>query len=338
MKYFATAVQGLGQILEQEIRARLKTSVVDAPEFDGRGDVIGFEPERLDKDLLRTCEDLYVEVGRSSAKTPKGLIGVFQRDALERALSVFAMRVKPLKSRMSYRVIARVLTERNFLRSELRDEANEQIAKLRPKWRAGDPADLEFWILETKRNAFRLGLRLTGPEMRHRTGRSVERPGSLKPTVAAAMVFLAGEPGNLPMLDPACGAGTILSEALGVEWTAAGSDLDTSAAEASRANVPLASIFRADARRLPFRDGVFGAVVSNLPFGKQYRVSGPVTEWLTEVLQECRRVSRPKSRIVLLVPGSRPFSQALQQVGLEVVRRYNLRVRGQPTALWEIRA
>jgi 23S rRNA G2445 N2-methylase RlmL len=338
MKYFATAVQGLGKILGEEILERIDGDAeVHATEFDGRNDIVSFTSHPADPRGLWISEDVYVEVSEATGESLDDIVeSLFQTTALERALSVYASQVKPLRSRMSYRVVARLLSERSFMRSELRDCAIGRLRDLRSKWEVGDPGDLEFWVLETRPKFFRAGLRLTGPEMRHRSGRAVERPGSLKPTVAAAMVFVAGKAGGLPLIDPACGSGTILAEALSTGWSAVGSDIDPAAVEASRSNVPGAPTLVADARRLPFADGSFDAVLCNLPFGRQYRVPGSVVEWLMSALQEYGRVSREDSPIVLLVPGSKPFSQALKRLGFGVIDRYNLRVRGQTTALWEI--
>ena len=57
------------------------------------------------------------------------------------------------------------------------------------------------------------GLRVSDLRMRQHEGRDIERSGALRPTVAAAMVHLAGKPDGI-LLDP-CGSGTILAEATG---------------------------------------------------------------------------------------------------------------------------
>ena len=149
------------------------------------------------------------------------------------------------------------------------------------------------------------------------------------PTVAAAMVGLAGEVRGL-LLDPCCGSGTILGEAISEGWQALGSDIDPAAVRTARRNahVPIA---RADARRLPVADGSVGACVANLPFGRQYQVEGDPTVWLTEVLAEMARVTRPKGRVVVLAPdvAKRTLPKALRDV-----RRAPIVLLGTKTTIW----
>jgi putative N6-adenine-specific DNA methylase len=59
-------------------------------------------------------------------------------------------------------------------------------------------------------------LRLSDKTMRHRAYKVEHQPASLRPTMAAAMVRLAGAaPGDV-VLDPMCGSGTILMEAAAI--------------------------------------------------------------------------------------------------------------------------
>jgi tRNA G10 N-methylase Trm11 len=190
---------------------------------------------------------------------------------LERALSVRAAYVGHLGPAMTFRVITRVVDESRFKRTELRGAVERAIGASRPRWRIADPADLEVWAVEYRHARFVSGLRLSDQRLRqHGGGRASERHGALRPVAAAAMVRLAGAvPGRL--LDPCCGSGTIAAEALAAGWDAQGSDADPEAVSVARANVAEAVIRRADALDLPHPDGAFDAVVTNLPFGRQFR-------------------------------------------------------------------
>ncbi|MGH8776651.1 MAG: TfoX/Sxy family protein [Jiangellaceae bacterium] len=109
--------------------------------------------------------------------------------------------------------------------------------------------------------------------MRQHGRREAERAGALRPTVAAAMIGLAGELSGT-LLDPCCGSGTILAEATAAGWSAAGRDIDPEAVETSRLNAAIAAVDVGDARQLDLRDGSVSVCVSNLPFGRQYDVQG----------------------------------------------------------------
>jgi tRNA G10 N-methylase Trm11 len=166
--------------------------------------------------------------------------------------------------------------------------------------------------------------------MRQHQGREVERSGALRPTVAAAMVSLAGVPSGV-LLDPCCGSGTILREASAAGWTVEGSDLDQMAVEIARKNVPQVPIRQADARHLDLADRSVAACVSNLPFGQQYEVPGNMQDWLHTVLSEMSRVTWPAGRIVLLAPE---IPRAAVPAGLRLRSRYPIRLQGTKTTIW----
>jgi 23S rRNA G2445 N2-methylase RlmL len=194
MRYFATAIPGLHPVLAREIGGLREGRADPLREFDGRNDVVSFTARGHDGILgLRTGEDVFVEVSSAHGRERLGSVvrDLWDRRGLEQALSAYGASVRPLRARMTFRVVARVLSERAFLRTELRDELVRRTLQQRPRWRVADPSELELWALETSPGRFRLGLRLSSAAMRHRAGRTVERPGALRPTVAAAMVLLA---------------------------------------------------------------------------------------------------------------------------------------------------
>jgi len=122
----------------------------------------------------------------------------------------------------------------------------------------------------------------------------------------------------------------------------------------ARANVAGAVIRRADAVDLPHPDGAFDAVVTNLPFGRQFRPAAgqahrspagrrPAGEntaglssgglstagWVPDVLREAARVTRPGGRVVVLAP-----SVPGQVAGLTLSGSYPLRLLGVRARIW----
>jgi tRNA G10 N-methylase Trm11 len=168
--------------------------------------------------------------------------------------------------------------------------------------------------------------------MRQHDGRAAERPGALRPTVAAAMVRLAGEPPGI-LLDPCCGSGTILAEAAQVGWQARGVDIDPEAIRATHQNAPKAQVNLGDARRLELGDQSMDACVSNLPFGLQYEVQGGMEGWLRAVLGELNRVTRPGGRVVLLAPS---LPASVVPPTWRRTTRLPIRLLGTKTVLWAI--
>jgi 23S rRNA G2445 N2-methylase RlmL len=302
--FFATTLPGLGRLLRQEIDAHPDLESVGELGHDGRADIVFFRMRRGARPefaAVRLAEDVFVTLTHTGSGPPRRVVdSLITRADLERGLSVWTRFVRHLHSSMTYRVIARVLDESRFKRTELRDAVITAVAAHRPRWRVADPAQLELWVLEYAQGIFVAGLRLSDKRMRqHGSGRPIERHGALRPVVAAAMIRLAGQsPGRL--LDPCCGSGTLLEEALAVGWEAVGSDLDAEAVGIARQNVPRAVVDRADVLALPHDDATFDAVASNLPFGRQFTVQDPA-RWLRQALAEMARVTRS---VVGRDPGS----------------------------------
>lgn len=340
MRFFATAIPGIAPVLVQELSERLTVTPQGEPGFDGRNDVVSFEGRgNTVFGRLRSAEDVFVEVGRAPrGKTLNTLVReLWDEREVTRALSVYAANVKPLRPRMTFRVVARVLKEAQFRRTELRNALTDFVARRHARWNPTERGEIELWAIESRPDLFQLGLRVTLSTMRHRQGRTEERRAALRPTVAGAMVLLAGGPGGR-LLDPFCGSGTILREAAELGWTPFGSDADPEAVRAARVNLGAgAEISLADARGLPHPDESIDAVVSNLPFGKEYAVPDASDPWFTAVLTELSRVATAAAPIVLLAPPRPEFDRAVRKSGFQLARRLPIRLLGFPTAISELR-
>jgi len=133
---------------------------------------------------------------------------------------------------------------------------------------------------------------------------------SLPTRFARAVVNLVALPGE-SIIDPCCGSGTILIEAVSIGVKAVGCDINPLMAKASaenvrhfNLNVPIAI---ADARSIK---GRFDAVVTDLPYGKNC----PLDDQLCyEILTNLRNIA-PKSAIV----AGTDISRLLLQIGYNV--------------------
>jgi 23S rRNA G2445 N2-methylase RlmL len=360
LSFFAATLPGLGPLLRDEAAAHSGLDPDDETGFDGRADTVFFRVRRGARfrlDDLRLAEDVFVAISAARRGPPARVAAsLITPTDLERALSARVSYVGHLSPSMTFRVITRVLDESQFKRTELRGAVERVVGAARPRWRIADPAELEVWVVEHRRARFVSGLRLSGKRLRqHGEGRASERHGALRPVVAAAMVRLAGarrghvadagpepaaEAGPRRLLDPYCGSGTIVSEAMAAGWEAQGSDVDTEAVRAARANVAGADIQRADALHLRHPDGAFDAVVTNVPFGRQFdtgadRVAGSSARrspagGLRSALREAARVTRRGGRVIVLVPPPVPEHIA----GLTLVGSYPIRLLGVPARIW----
>jgi SAM-dependent methyltransferase len=334
---FATVVPGLAALVTSDLEQLPGVHVTGAG-FDGRSDVILFDVDRGGRPglrTLRTIESLFAEVGRTTRSGGDSAPGIAARlwrpDGVQKALSAWAADVRPLSGAMTYRVMAQAQQEQAFLRIELRRGLTRAIAQDKPRWNTADPAQLEVWVSEYAPGRLVAGLRLLDASRRPHEGWETERPGSLRPTVATLMVGLAGEPHDV-LLDPCCGAGTILGAALAAGWAdVQGSDIEAEAVDIARRNVPRAGVIQGDARSIDLPDESVDAVVSNLPFGQQYEVEGSMRTWMTAVLAEITRVTAPGGRVVLLAPVV-PVS--VMPRPLRVIRQEPVRLLGTKTTVW----
>ena len=320
------SIPGLGAIVQrQAISADMRPGAVG---FDGRSDVIAVSAaswSALRK--LRTVEDVLADLGsvrlRRTARATAAQVDHRRFDAVIGTLRA-AHLVPPTRT---MRVVVRLNAERHFHRTALRDELGRSLHA--PAGRPDRPA-VELWAIQTG-DELRVGIRLPGVGRRDQPSRPAERPDSLRPSVAAAMLELAQ--GARTVLDPTCGAGTILLEALAADTFAVGGDHDPTALSAARTN-GCPYLTQLDARQLPFRANAYEAVVANLPFGRRHAIQGAPVAWYRRALTEALRVA---PRAVVLAPASTPFRQALGRLKIDITARYDIHLLGQRATIWSLR-
>ncbi|NXH31703.1 THUM2 protein, partial [Myiagra hebetior] len=134
------------------------------------------------------------------------------------------------------------------------------------------------------------------------------RTAGLRSTVAWAMASLAEISAGALVLDPMCGLGTILLEAA-KEWPEAcywGADISDSQLEGADGNIRTAGLMdkiellKASVKALPLPSESFDSVISDIPFGKKFKVTNDA-QFLPDILQEMERVLRVGGTIVLLL-------------------------------------
>lgn len=198
-------------------------------------------------------------------------------------------------------------------------------------------ADLDVRI-EVRDDRALIGVRLS-PEPLHHRSRIVHMRASLNPTLAAAMVWLSEPtPGEL-VLDPMCGAGTILTERHHHDpaVTLVASDLFAEKLDMARTNfrhftVPVA-LLQADAQDLPVRTGVVDKVICNLPWGRIVANPRINRRLYPRLLAEIARVLRPGGRALLLTSERNLAQKALNgEPNLRLERQFHVHVGGlEPT-------
>ena len=167
-----------------------------------------------------------------------------------------------------------------------------------------------------------------------RFGELRRTPASTNPVVAAVLTRLAKiEPGQT-VLDPFCGAATLLVHAaeMARPGRLIGFDVQQRwlrmAAENLRGRGTSALLARVDAGHLPLATGTVDRVMANLPFGKRVGSHRVNAELYPAALAEIARVLPGRGRAVLLTDDKRLFRETVQRTHLVRVIKEIVLARG----------
>jgi 23S rRNA G2445 N2-methylase RlmL len=344
---YATVQPGLEPVAADEITRDLGGEVKKT----ARGLVVFRVPE-IGPELLklRTTEDVYLLAWGSDSLTYKAAdLQTIRKWTAKQAdwdrlfKLHHAIRPKP-KGRPTVHLVCQMQGEHGYRRVDTREALAEGLAgKLPAGWQpAEENAYLEVWLTIHGRTAV-CGVRLSDRTMRHRPYKLEHVAASLRPTVAAAMVRLAGAAPGMVVLDPFCGAGTILAEQieLGRRRKAGlvhviGGDSDANAVFCANENLDRlgpAGLCRWDARQLPLMTAGVDRIVTNPPFGKQLSTPEEIGPLYAAAAAEWDRVLKPGGRAVLLAAEQDALRSAIRRFDWQPTRQLRVRVLGQPAVL-----
>lgn len=348
---YAMVQPGLESVAADEITRDLGGEVKKS----SRG-VVVFRLDAITPDVLRlrTTEDVFLLAWGSDTLTyrPPDLKN-FRTWTTSRAdwqrLFRIHHHVRPrTKGKPTYRLVCQMQGEHGYKRYDARDALALGLGgKIPPGWVPADEnAWVEVWLTIRGKTAV-CGVRLSDRDMRHRTYKTEHVLASLRPTVAAAMVRLAGASPGMVVLDPMCGAGTILAEVIELSKrrkagmvTVIGGDIDPNAVFVTGENlhaVGPAHLARWDARALPLASECVDRIVSNPPFGKQLSTPEQIGPLYQAAAKEWNRVLRPGGRAVLVVSEQEELDAAVKPLGWVPSRRLRVKVLGQPAvvSVWQ---
>lgn len=344
---YALVHAGLESVAADEITRDLGGEVKKAEKG-----VVVFRVREVGPELLRlrTVEDVFLlGWGTDSltyrAEDLKSIRQWTAKDAdWQHLLSLHhAIRPKP-KAKPTYRLVSQMGGTHAYRRVDAGKALTQGLEGVFPSsWKPGeDNAAVEIWLTIRGRQAV-CGLRLSDKTMRHRPYKVEHQPASLRPTMAAAMVRLAGaSPGDI-MLDPMCGAGTILAEQIELSkmrkagrvetW---GGDIQMSMLRAAASNlhrVGPSVLCHWDARFLPLGRESVDRIVCNPPFGKQLASLAEIGPLYKSALKECHRVLRMGGRAVFLVTEPDVLRDAIKPLHWQATRQMEVEVLGQPATI-----
>ncbi len=248
------------------------------------------------------------------------------------------------KGKPTFHLVCQMQGEHGFRRVDALDAMADGLTGWVPAgWLpAEENAWFEIWLTIKGKTAVS-GVRLTDRTMRHRTYKTDHVAASLRPSVAGAMVRLAGIAPGMTVMDPMCGAGTILAEAVALcearrmrDVKYLGGDIDANAIYCSGQNLGNRGgvvLTRWDSTELPLDRESVDRIVCNPPFGEQLLTPDLVIPLYQEAAAEWDRVLRPGGRAVLMVSEFDTLREAVEKYGWECTKRMKCRVLGQPAVL-----
>jgi tRNA (guanine6-N2)-methyltransferase len=345
---YAMVHEGLEVIAAEEITQSLGGSIKRSG-----GGIIVFRMSDLDRSILqlRTTEDIFLYGWGTDELSYRAR----DLDSIERwtdrgvrwdlLLKLHhAVTPKP-KGKPTYHFVTQMTGVHGYRRVDAKKALMRGLAgKLPTSWKyAEENAAIEIWLTINGAMAI-CGMRLSDKTMRHRTYKYEHLPASIRPTIAAAMVRLADLKPNQVVLDPMCGAGTLLAEAFlstkgnktsaGATWQMRflGGDIEASHVRAALANLRqfhVTDVRPWDVRALPLEDASIDRILCNPPFGKQLSTPEEIVPLYRESMREMDRVLRPGGKVVLIVADAQAMRSAIERVGWKQERQVQLRMLGQ---------
>ena len=353
-RYAVQVIPGLEDLARMEIEQALEnvSGTVNLPAGERNSTVVFSSrsaPPRPEK--LRLAEDLFrvVVEAREVGTGPEGLAAIGESldhpeiwsDALAEWRYLHHARQK---NKTSYRIVSRADSSALFSRHALARHTERILKRFtKPGWLpVENQAEVEVWLQLTQRH-FVAMLRLSDPTMRHRTYKEYHLPGSLRPTLAAALVTLTDPKPSDRFLDPMCGVGTIpLERSLwGPARMIAGADINPEALFYCRQNSDQVdgppAWLHCDAASLPFPDYSIDRVATNLPFGEKSGNPKEIPSLYGRVVSEVGRILRPGGIAVFLTSRKSTLLKAIGDRGpLYRIKSVRVKILGRSAEITKV--
>lgn len=341
--FYVMTMPGLETLAFSEIRATL----ADAQLTKFVRGIALFQSETRVETLLalRTIEDVFATLAhirglRHGQDALKVLHSAIVNADIASALNLWSQAHGGKRPR-TWRVVSQMSGAYDFRRIDAAQSVESALRKSLPHAmrHVEDEADIEIWCWLGGGDVL-LGLRLSDASMRHRRYKHEHLPASLRPTVAASMAWLARPSAQDIMLDPFCGAGTILIERglLAPFERGLGGDIRAEAVRMAERNARAAhvslSLQEWDARQLPLAHDSVNRIITNLPFGKQIGSREENEALYRAAMHQFTRVLAPDGLLVALTSEDRLWERVVREEEWTVTKKVIFVILGQPASIF----
>lgn len=306
MRFIAYTVKGLEQIASDEI-VRI---IDDAQIIKSAPKRVVFEaPVTPALAQLRTIDDIGILLGQTKTASLEGIAAFVQ----ELDVSNVRWIIEQIRPELAgtFSITTTLTGVQGFTGDNLKQTLGE-IIKHKTGWKFTklDHSNFDLRIFADRHEVY-CSVKLLGQSLHERGYKAESRKGSLRATIAAAMVNIStqGET-NLKVVDNFCGSGTILAEALLAGNEVYGGDIEPESIEFTRRNLASLKYDKSDrivqlnATKTKWQNHYFDCAISNLPWGKQVAVEH-ITDLYHNTLQEYARILKLEGALCLLI-GSKP--------------------------------
>jgi tRNA (guanine6-N2)-methyltransferase len=301
MKYVAFCTKGLEQIVQEELVENFSAIIHRVNDkyiiFDSGVDLTKFQD-------LRTADDIGIVLYEGKVRTMNDLRQILDQidwqnareylNHLRQLSSIYSLTINSISKTFSSKIIEEMLLD-------------VLPNKLGPNFERLDHTNFDVMVFVDKSSNILISNRLYQKSLHNRSYKVFSLPGSLKPSIAAAMVRLATKGrANLKIVDTFCGSGTILAECKLAGHQIWGSDINPESIAVILGNLHSIGfkeddrIKPMDARATQWPDHFFDCAISNMPWDKQIEVKS-ITDLYEGAIREYTRILRPDGILCVLL-------------------------------------
>ena len=301
MRFIAFTTKGLEKVSEKEITDTFKEAKI-----------IEVATKRIifDSDFntrlasLKTIDDIGLLVHQSKTMTLDSIVSDISQAGLASAKENIG-NFRSLNNTFSLTV--GLVGSLKFTAKDVIEKISHQLSK-QFGWSFTEFDHQNFDIrIFVDREELYVSVRLTKQSLGKRDYKKVSKAGSLKPTVAAALLLLcANQNKRLRIVDSFCGSGTILCESFVAGHDVFGGDIDSESVRITKENLntigctALDTIKHLDAKRTDWHNDYFDLAISNLPWNEKIKVES-ITNLYEQSIKEFARILQPQGSLCILV-------------------------------------